>query len=53
MFDYLVRATSLPESQIANAEAGIRTVLSETYPVIVDSKIIKLCLVRSHPFINP
>lgn len=44
MVDYLVRATSFLESEIAAAEAGILTDLSNTYPMIVDSKAIRLRL---------
>lgn len=47
--EYLVRATSFLESEIAAAEAGIVTRLSDTYPMIVDSKTIRLCLVAPCP----
>lgn len=42
--EYLVRATSFQPSEIAAAESGILTELSETYPMITDSKIIPFCL---------
>lgn len=49
MVDYLVRATSVLDSEIATAQAGIVTRLSDKYPMIVDSKNIRLCLVAPCP----
>lgn len=51
--EYLVRATSFTDSEIAAAEAGILTDLSNIYPMILDSKIIRLCPVAPcSPFIH-